>query len=318
MPNPNVRSPIDPAVPAFDRSDVANLTITAVLGELPSSVGQRVFPRANRAATFLPDAASDVFAPGWDVSQYGDNDGEFYQNYGLGSPFPEDAKLCAGLNSYWPAAAPDAARTFPELGIPTALPLLDDELGFHPEDPRVKSGELKTIRGWDGEYGPYFLRDGKTVNFASIDRSDYVQNAARGLVRPGALAEIDTREILQRMDALRFCIQNMRPWNDTVASTSLWLVSAGEVGSWDARPDRARPSLLGPGYVFIFAARIGESQPTRDPRRRTWRVKPVILCQISEKVLCWRVDAGRVREVARPPFEGVLAEFPPGVHGLHR
>jgi hypothetical protein len=29
--------------------------------------------------------------------------------YGLGSPFPEDAKLCAALNSFWPAVAPDAS-----------------------------------------------------------------------------------------------------------------------------------------------------------------------------------------------------------------
>jgi hypothetical protein len=63
------------------------------------------------------------------------------------------------------------------------------------------------------------------------------------------------------MDALRFCIQNMRPWNDTVASTSLWLVSARAVESWKARPDRVRASLVGRGYVFIFAARVATASP---------------------------------------------------------
>src|SRR5262249_27378178 len=174
-PNPAVRDPLAPAAPAFDRNNAVNLTVTAIVGPAPRGPGDRVPARASRPATFLPDAASDVFAPGWDVSQFGDSLGEFFQNYGLGSPFPEDAKLCAALNSFWPAAAPDAGRTFPELGAVTALPMLDDELGFHPDDPRVRRGDVKSARGWDGEYGPYFAKDG-TVNFASVARSDYVQN----------------------------------------------------------------------------------------------------------------------------------------------
>jgi hypothetical protein len=236
MPNPAIASPLDPATKAFNRDDPANLTITAVVGAPPAAVGEQLGFRESRAATFLPDAASDVFAPGWDVSQHGDDLGEFYQNFGLGSPFPEDAKLCAGLNSYWPAAAPDAGRTFPELDAPTAMPLLDEELGFHPDDPRVAQRELRSERGWDGEYGPFFLKGRTQVNFASVDRSDYVQNTVRGFVRPGILAELDTSEILRRMEALRFCIQHLPPWNDTVAGTGLWLVSARAVETGPSIP----------------------------------------------------------------------------------
>ena len=57
---------------------------------------------------YLPDAASGLFAPGWDVSR----DNGHLAPYGLGSPFPEDSKLCAPLSSFWPAVAPDASRTF--------------------------------------------------------------------------------------------------------------------------------------------------------------------------------------------------------------
>jgi hypothetical protein len=307
-PNPAVCHPFDQSAAAFDRDDLANLTITAVVGPPPRTEETRVAARASRAATFLPDAASDVFAPGWDISQFGDDLGEFYQNYGLGSPFPEDAKLCAALNSFWPAAAPDAGRTFPELGGKTALPLLDDELGFHPDDPRVRRGEVRTRRGWDGEYGPFFSKDG-TVNVASVARSDYVRNAVEGRLVPGRLAEIDTREILSRMDALRFCIRSIPP-ADTVANTELWLVSARAVDDWSARPDRASERLSGPGYLFIFARPVGDSQPTRDPRRRRMQVKQVTTCQIAGTSLCWRAGDGPFHEVARPPFEPILARLP--------
>ena len=88
-----------------------------------------------RFASFLPDAASNEFEPGWDVSLVRDDVGLYYAAYGLGSPFLEDAKLCAALNSFWPAVAPDASRTF-HMGLkstfasPTAIPLMDNELGL--------------------------------------------------------------------------------------------------------------------------------------------------------------------------------------------
>ena len=54
-----------------------------------------------------------MFAPGWDISVDGRAGGpEHLAAYGLGSPFPEDSKLCAALSAFWPAVAPDAARTF--------------------------------------------------------------------------------------------------------------------------------------------------------------------------------------------------------------
>ena len=309
MPNRNVRDPTTPARAAFDSNDATNLTITAVVGGAASDNTETVPPRENRAATYLPDAASDVFAPGWDVSQDGDALGEFYQNYGLGSPFPEDAKLCAALNSFWPAAAPDAGRTFPELGAATAIPLLDEELGFHPEDPRVKTGEVSSHRGWDGEFGPFFRMDG-LVNFCTLDRSDYTQNAAKGQIRPLLLADLDTREILRRMDALRFCIQKIPPPTDTVASTNLWLVAARQVLDWTGRDERLSLALAGAGYEFTFAMRVGVPSATKERNRSVWRVRQVTRCQISADLLVWAVDGGKNSEAKRPAFEGVLSGFP--------
>ena len=64
-------------------------------------------PTTKRHAA-LPDAAAGIFAPGWDTS--GDRvpgaEGQTHlSSYGLGSPFPEDAKLCAALSTFWPAVA---------------------------------------------------------------------------------------------------------------------------------------------------------------------------------------------------------------------
>lgn len=83
-----------------------------------------------------------MFAPGWDVGsdrtpERSGDDGEvapgitFLTTYALGSPFPEDAKLCAALSSFWPAVAPDVTRTFePSERYPTTTPLTDEAIGL--------------------------------------------------------------------------------------------------------------------------------------------------------------------------------------------
>ena len=92
--------------------------------------------------TGLPDGSPGLFDPGWDTSQgiyYTDPNRplqKFLTAYGLGSPFIEDAKLCAALGAYWPGVAPDSTRTFqPDKKIagnfypyPTIVPLTDEEM----------------------------------------------------------------------------------------------------------------------------------------------------------------------------------------------
>src|SRR5215475_13888047 len=93
----------------------------------------------------------------------GDEEGNYLAAYGLGSPFPEDAKLCAALNSFWPAAAPDASRTFAVQYAPTAIPLLDCELGYHKDHPLVRQRRAKRSHGWDGEQGPFFEKPSRRL-----------------------------------------------------------------------------------------------------------------------------------------------------------
>jgi hypothetical protein len=113
---------------------------------------------------YLPDAASGVFAPGWDVSLDFSRGVFHLASYGLGSPFPEDAKLCAALSSFWPAVAPDVSSSFwgNPVSSPTVSPLTDEETG--------QSGNIP----WDGAAGP--MQNGPQIEYLDFDYVDYVKN----------------------------------------------------------------------------------------------------------------------------------------------
>ena len=92
---------------AFDRRDE---TVTAIVAGRARPAPPAA--RLRRFSSSLTDAASNELKPGWDVSLTADASGPYLAACGLGSPFPEDSKLCAALNSFGPAAAPDTSRTF--------------------------------------------------------------------------------------------------------------------------------------------------------------------------------------------------------------
>ncbi len=155
----------------FERDDD---TMTAIVGLFgPAGAHTQVDAEPRDRVSTLTDAASGIFAPGWDVSVDRSSEEEtvtgdivpgvtFLAAYGLGSPFPEDAKLCAALSSFWPAVAPDITRTFePSRQYPTTSPLTDDMIGV--------GGK----RGWDGILGPKVMR--KSVEYPAFAYADYVQ-----------------------------------------------------------------------------------------------------------------------------------------------
>ncbi|MGR6341500.1 hypothetical protein ACU5CE_27435 [Priestia megaterium] len=150
--------------------------------------------------SFLPDAASGVYAPGWDVSYDEDTDGNnFLAAYGLGSPFPEDTKLCAALSTFWPAVAPDSARAYEvreEPHWPTVVPLTDKEIG--------QEGELP----WDGMPGPRIVEQGKKVEYTSLEYVDYVANALQNKFTLSLTKLIDIEEYKCRV--LAICLHVFR------------------------------------------------------------------------------------------------------------
>ena len=177
-------------------------TMTAVLGMgtgagKPSTAKQLDVLRAST----LPDDGAGVFAPGWDAAV--DVKGPIKTGvmhlaaYGLGSPFPEDAKLCAALSTFWPAVAPDVYRTM-SMHTGTArgseeqcAPLTDEEIG--------QIGSLP----WDGVTGPKVVQiDGKSfVETASFLNVDYTTNAIENRFSSRLLARITAEEYQQRVIA---------------------------------------------------------------------------------------------------------------------
>jgi hypothetical protein len=166
-------------------------TVTAIVS-LPLPAGVTTlpgeFPPTMRHSC-LPDAAAGVFDPGWDVSRDRSYGTDHLAAYGLGSPFPEDAKLCAALSTFWPAVAPDAARAFQPNPIdtsPTVAPLLDDELA------------------WDGAAKPTLVEvDGvDLIEYDDFDHVDYVQLTLERKFTLARTGRVDTSEYQRRVLAM--------------------------------------------------------------------------------------------------------------------
>lgn len=167
-------------------------TVTAIVSfplDKPVKQMRLEVPETNRNS-YLPDAAAGVFAPGWDVSFDITKDGtKHLAAYGLGSPFPEDAKLCAALSTFWPAVAPDSARTFePNENWPTVCPLTDQEIG--------QIGDLP----WDGVNGPRLVNG--MVEYPAFDNVDYVKNARENKFSLALTGKVNIREYEYRVLAM--------------------------------------------------------------------------------------------------------------------
>jgi hypothetical protein len=211
----------------------------------------------------LADAASGVFAPGWDTSVDRLGTVLHLAAYGLGSPFPEDAKLCAVLSTFWPAAAPDAGRSFSSR-FATVSPMTDEELGMTP-------GSVP----WDGVVGPQESQVNGTaaVEYASIDHVDYVESALNNLFTHRLTARVDTSKYVARVVAMARTYRGVGV--TTPAGKRAWdVLSFREVAAGDAELTAAQNqagAVLG-GEVFrveLFQPAAGSiSQPTDFRRSR--------------------------------------------------
>jgi hypothetical protein len=193
---------------AFSLDDT---TITAIVSQAEDGPGPVQMPNGPWTVekTGLPDGSPGLFDPGWDTSQgiyYTDPNRplqKFLAGYGLGSPFIEDAKLCAALGSYWPGVAPDATRTFqPDKQIggesypyPTIVPLTDEEIGSAP----VEGGQFLP---WDGVHGPRATTyEGRPVAaYTDATRTDYIDLV--GTMTAALTSRVDTAEYQARILAM--------------------------------------------------------------------------------------------------------------------
>jgi hypothetical protein len=281
-PNVTLRPPFEGGRAFSKADDTAVAVVSATQHGAPPSASAQ--PRLSQASTFLADGASDAFAPGWDVTFSEENGQRFYSTFGLGSPFAEDAKLCAADNGFWPAASPDAGRTFRISS--TSIPLLDDELGWYPGNP-LKPADEPASWGWDGEQGP-FIASATDVNYADYWRSDYVSNVLAGRFGSEKLAKLQRPELLARMEALRLCIQAL-PGKTDVADTKLWLVHAGHASV----PPSEGAAASASGYRYEFVLADGDDKPDpSDQRRRLQPFSQRYECLAGAAGVSWRSVGG--------------------------
>jgi len=304
LPNCTLPHPLKPNLKAFDLLDITNFTVTSIVGNAAKSGSLGIKTKQKRTLSWLPDSAADVYAPGWDVSQHLWQNQNMMVSYGLGSPFPEDAKLCAALNSFWPAAAPDSSRTYgyrpPKLNkalrlLPTAFPLLDSELGYHDKHPRVIAGEVVSNVGWDGDFGPYILKVSgmKFVNASNPLRADMTRAALDGKVWFSGLDNVTTDAYLTRMNMLAFCLNDFvsdyrRNVKNDFDLTTWWLVTFEEVESWANWKSqvikKASDKLSGYGAIFKFVRVIPGENVSEPPLRQLFKIEESFEIQIAEQI----------------------------------
>jgi hypothetical protein len=216
------------------RKDDTTVTAIVSIPQTPPVRPTRLEIARTERHSHLPDDAAGIFAPGWDVSVDRTPDGRTHlAAYGLGSPFPEDSKLCAALSAFWPAVAPDAARTFaPGTGWPTVAPLTDEEIGIVGDVP------------WDGIPGPRLVHlDGAdVVEYPSFPHADYVTNTLQGRFSLHLTGRIVEHEYQGRVLAmarayLALGVDAGRPPDEVIATKALWAVLSFR--STDPREDTA-------------------------------------------------------------------------------
>jgi hypothetical protein len=238
-------------------------TVAAIVSmPATANVQSRPLIEANRNRhNWLPDAAAGIFAPGWDTSFDTTNGVAHFASYGLGSPFPEDAKLCAALSTFWPAAAPDAGRSFSEI-FPTVSPLTDQEIG--------QDGSLP----WDGITGPQKTGTATKplIEYPDFDHVDYVETALNGRFSLKLTGAITTRNYVARVLAMARAYRALGV--TTRKAKSLWdVLSFREVAPTDTELKKAQDAtgvvLSGDLFLFEMYQPVEATKQPADFRRKS-------------------------------------------------
>ena len=267
---------------------IEDTTITAVVSQPTDREGPVQPPNGpwSIEKVGLPDGAVGLFDPGWDTSQgvyYRSADlplQKFLAGYGLGSPFIEDAKICAAFGAYWPGLAPDSTRQYaPDKKIggvvypyPTIAPLTDEELGSAP----LEDGKFMP---WDGVPGPRLatFQGHEVAAYTDIMRVDYIDKV--GTMTAALTSRIDTDEYLARilaMEAVYWGLgihdPDITPWNKVVEAKAAWAVlsfrtTKSEDSGLAAAELATGVKLAGPRRYFFHVYRWGGVSKDPDDMR---------------------------------------------------
>jgi hypothetical protein len=170
--------------------------------------------------------------------------------------------------------------------VQNQLPMLDDELGFHPNHERVKHGTVASYRGWDGEFGPFFetLNGALYVNYVSIERSDYVANALLNHIRASLTAHVQSGDLIARKQALQQC-ERLFLHDPSIHADCLVVVR--QIDDW-ATAGAGSPQLTGQGFLFEFAHLAPSAEMADELSRKRRRALERYTCQIGASGMAFR------------------------------
>jgi hypothetical protein len=279
----------DKPLPLSDRRYPANLnlrrakfektdnTIIAIVSSLHAGSDRqaRLVNKKRPRVSSLPDGASGVFDPGWECStdlrrprrqvpkRAGSAAGgvTHLAAYGLGSPFPEDGKLCAAESAFWPLAAPDIRRSFaPDSTTFIVTPLLDELTG-------QTAGEAP----WDRIPGPDYPkgRASGTAVFSALSYGDWVETALRNGFRFGLLSKMTAKEYEEHTVVMQRVYQALGAVNGR-AKANLAVLSFTRAKTSDPELQRAqrvtrRRLVRAHSYRFIIIRHIPHTRATVGP-----------------------------------------------------
>lgn len=293
---------------------IDDVTVTAVV-----SLPRAAAPEASgtpatqvRRHLTLPDGAAGLFDPGWEISQDRTADNHFFlASYGLGTPFIEDAKLCATLSTFWPGVSPDSAREFqpdkrdadePQTW-PTIAPMTDEELGI------VEVNEQGYLP-WDGVLGPQLITiDGEQmVDYPDLYHTDYLETADQITSSLTALVDLDeyTARVLAMAQvywALGIRYEDFGDQFEIAEALDRFQAAKGEWNvlsfrrlDGEADSDLAEAlsvtgeSLSGDGYRFHLFRWNGEQSKPENIRRILVGIEEEALAYTSDGTLLLRRD----------------------------
>jgi hypothetical protein len=287
----------------FVASDV---TITAVVAMGPREGARALWPDQPDVAraSALPDDAAGVFAPGWDagVDRLPNNGPAHLAGYALGSPFPEDAKLCAALSTFWPAVAPDVFRTF---ATPTGntsgtvAPLTDEEIG--------QSGDLP----WDGIAGPrVVVENGKRfVELTDFLHADYVRQAVENRFSTRLTSRVSVTEYQSRILALSRVYAAVGDLGDIATIRGRWIVlSFRAISTGDGDLQRAQEQAGAVLRGRVYHVQLCDYVPVGE--RKTVEGRPGLRRFLLADLREYYASASSIRVLAKREGQAKWAAVP--------
>lgn len=267
-----------------------DFTVSAMLGAAGSANATLAGSSAQVDRTsFMPDNAAGLYAPGWDTSVDFDTaeDTSFLAAHGLGSPFPEDAKLCAAISAFWPSVAPDTSRSYgrqPGTAWRIVAPMTDREVGLEDAPP------------WDGVPGPRQVDINGRPHIEDDDFAhvDYVRMALEGRFSMAETMNVTQEEYQARIVATRRMLNasidgagasgllthRLLSFRKTAIGDPELVAAEAEIGS----------ALSAPTYRFVMV-QTGAGRPlTRAADRERWLRRS----QIDVAITILVDDFGRV------------------------